>query len=57
MQKRILLVEDDADFRRVFTHALREALAPERRDVAFVEAGSLSRRLAHGLGRAAWTPR
>jgi hypothetical protein len=41
MHKRILLVEDDADFRGVFTRALREALAPERRDVAFVEAGSL----------------
>jgi DNA-binding NarL/FixJ family response regulator len=26
----------------VFTHALREALAPERLDVAFVEAGSLA---------------
>jgi CheY-like chemotaxis protein len=42
MQRRILLVEDDADFREVFTHALRQALAPERLDVAFVEAGSLA---------------
>jgi CheY-like chemotaxis protein len=42
MEKRILLVEDDADFREVFTRALRQALAPERLDVAFVEAGSLA---------------
>jgi CheY-like chemotaxis protein len=42
MKRRILLVEDDADFREVFTHALRQALAPERLDVAFVEAGSLA---------------
>jgi CheY-like chemotaxis protein len=42
MGKRILFVEDDAGFREVFTHALREALAPERLDVAFVEAGSLA---------------
>jgi len=42
MEKRILLVEDDASFREVFTHALRELLAPERLAVAFVEAGSLA---------------
>ena len=42
MEKRILFVEDDAGFRGVFTHALREAMAPERLDVAFVEAGSLA---------------
>jgi CheY-like chemotaxis protein len=40
MVKRILFVEEDANFREVFTHALREALATERLDVAFVEAGS-----------------
>ena len=40
MGKRILFVEDDANFREVFTRLLREALAPERLDVAFVEAGS-----------------
>jgi CheY-like chemotaxis protein len=40
MGKRILFVEEDANFREVFTHALREALATERLDVAFVEAGS-----------------
>jgi len=40
--KRILFVEDDANFREIFTHALREALAPEGLDVAFVEAGSLA---------------
>src|SRR5215213_2946383 len=42
MGKRILFVEDDANFREVFAHALRQALAPERLDVAFVEAGSLA---------------
>ena len=40
MGKRILFVEEDANFREVFTRALREALATERLDVAFVEAGS-----------------
>jgi CheY-like chemotaxis protein len=42
MEKRILLVEDDGAFREVFTHALREALAPEQLDVTFVEAGTLA---------------
>ena len=42
MEKRILLVEDDASFRGVFTHALGEALATEGLDVAFVEADSLA---------------
>ena len=42
MEKRILLVEDDADFRRAFTRALELALAPEQLDVTFVEAGSLA---------------
>jgi len=42
MGKRILFVEDDANFREVFAHALRQALTPERLDVAFVEAGSLA---------------
>jgi len=41
-KRRILLVEDDANFREVFAHALGEALAPERPDVAFVEAESLA---------------
>ena len=40
MERRILFVEDDANFRVVFTSLLKEALAPERFDVAFVEAGS-----------------
>jgi CheY-like chemotaxis protein len=40
MERRILFVEDDANFRKVFTPMLREALAPEQLDVAFVEAGS-----------------
>jgi DNA-binding NarL/FixJ family response regulator len=38
VEKRILLVEDDASFRGVFTHALGEALATEGLEVAFVEA-------------------
>jgi two-component system catabolic regulation response regulator CreB len=42
MIKRILFVEDNSDFRRAFTQALGEALAPEQLDVAFVEAGSLA---------------
>jgi DNA-binding response OmpR family regulator len=42
MEKRILLVEDDAAFRVVFTHAIRETLADEGFDVAFVEAGTLA---------------
>ena len=40
MESRILFVEDDANFRELFTRLLREALAPERLDVAFIEAGS-----------------
>jgi CheY-like chemotaxis protein len=42
MGKRILFVEEDAGFRRVFTHAIREALGDEGFVVAFVEAGSLA---------------
>ena len=42
---RILLVEDDARFREAFTRALGQALARERLDVAFVEAGSLAEAL------------
>jgi CheY-like chemotaxis protein len=42
MGKRILFVEEDAGFRRVFTHAMREALGDEGLGVAFVEAGSLA---------------
>ena len=40
MEKRILVVEDDADLREAFARALREALAPEHPDVVFVGAGS-----------------
>jgi CheY-like chemotaxis protein len=40
MERRILFVEDDANFRELFTRMLREALASERLDVSFVEAGS-----------------
>src|SRR5215203_5217598 len=42
MERRVLFVEDDANFRKVFTRLMREALAPERLDVAFVEAGTLA---------------
>ena len=42
MGKRILFVEEDAGFRRVFTHGIREALGDEGLGVAFVEAGSLA---------------
>ena len=42
MEKRILLVEDDARFREAFARALGEALAPERLGVGFVGAGSLA---------------
>src|SRR5829696_3960744 len=42
VKKRILFVEDEADFRETFAHALEEALAPERLDVAFVEAGTVA---------------
>jgi CheY-like chemotaxis protein len=40
MEKRVVFVEADADFREVFTSALGEALTHEQLDVAFVEAGS-----------------
>ena len=42
IEKRILLVEDDASFREVFTRALGMALASEHFDVSFVEAGTLA---------------
>ncbi|HEV2742646.1 MAG TPA: response regulator [Rubrobacter sp.] len=42
MEKRILLVEDDADFREVFARVVEEALAPEQLDVAFVGAASVA---------------
>ena len=41
MEKRILLVEDNARFREAFTKVLWRALASEQLDLAFVEAGSL----------------
>ena len=41
MGKRILFVEDDAEFRVVFTHAIRESLADEGLEVAFVVASTL----------------
>jgi CheY-like chemotaxis protein len=42
MEKRILLVEDNARFREAFTKVLWRALASEQLDLAFVEAGSLA---------------
>lgn len=42
MEKRILLVEDDARFREDFARALGGALATERLEVDFVGAGSLA---------------
>src|SRR5919107_552751 len=42
MERRILFVEDDANFRELFTRLLGEALAPEQLDVAFVEVGTAS---------------
>jgi CheY-like chemotaxis protein len=42
MERRILFVEDDANFRELLTRMLREALAPEQLDVSFVEVGSAS---------------
>jgi two-component system, OmpR family, catabolic regulation response regulator CreB len=42
MGERILLVEDNAEFRQAFTHALRLALAAEQLDVTFVESGSMA---------------
>ena len=49
MRKRILFVEDDAAFRLVFAYAIREALADEGLDVAFVEAGTLAQARARLL--------
>jgi two-component system catabolic regulation response regulator CreB len=42
MAVRILLVEDNAEFRQTFTQALGLALAAEQLDVAFVESGSMA---------------
>jgi DNA-binding NarL/FixJ family response regulator len=42
MEKRILLVEDNTQFRDDFARALERALAAEPLDVVFVEAGSLA---------------
>ena len=42
MGTRILLVEDNAEFRQVFTRALGLALAAEQLDVTFVESGTMS---------------
>jgi CheY-like chemotaxis protein len=42
MGMRILFVDEDAGFRRVFTHAMREALGDEGFGVTFVEAGTLA---------------
>jgi CheY-like chemotaxis protein len=42
MKKRILLVEDNDQFRENFARTLERALAAEPLDVTFVEAGSLA---------------
>ena len=42
MEKRILLVEDDASFGMVFAYAVRKSLADEGLGVAFVEASTLA---------------
>jgi two-component system catabolic regulation response regulator CreB len=42
MGERVLLVEDNAEFRQVFTRALGLALAAEHFDVTFVESGSMA---------------
>ena len=42
MEKRILLVEDSAQFREAFVRALERVLTAEPLDVAFVEAGTLA---------------
>ena len=42
MEKRILLVEDNDQFRENFARTLERALAAEPLDVTFVEAGSLA---------------
>jgi two-component system, NarL family, response regulator DevR len=41
-KQRILLVEDNVQFRADFARALRRAMAAEPLDVVFVEAGSLA---------------
>jgi two-component system catabolic regulation response regulator CreB len=42
MGKRVLLVEDNTEFRQVFTRALGLALAAEQLDFTFVESGSMA---------------
>jgi two-component system catabolic regulation response regulator CreB len=42
MGKRVLLVEDNVEFRQAFTRALGLALAAERLDMMFVESGSMA---------------
>jgi CheY-like chemotaxis protein len=41
LEKRILLVEDNANFRDVFARVLERALAADTLDLTFVEVGSL----------------
>jgi two-component system, NarL family, response regulator DevR len=42
LEKRMLLVEDNAKFRDVFAQVLERALAADPLDIVFVEAGSLA---------------
>jgi DNA-binding NarL/FixJ family response regulator len=42
MEKRILVVEHDSDFREAFARTLGKALSPEQTDVVFVGVGSVT---------------
>jgi ActR/RegA family two-component response regulator len=53
IEKRILVVEDDAPFRKEFTRALQRALVADPLDVTFVEACSLAK--ARARLREGWT--
>ena len=55
MERCILFVEDDANFRGVFTRRLREALTNEQLDVSSLRL-ALQLRPVRGLGRVGWTP-
>lgn len=54
MERRILFVEDDANFRKVFTHMLRKALAPSNSTSRSLRL-ALRLRPVRGLGRVGWT--
>jgi hypothetical protein len=56
MEQRILLVEDDAEFRGVFTRAMSLALAPSNLTLRLWRR-ALWPRHARGCGRVGLTPR